>query len=201
MFGVRIVPKKYMPLVAAMPVKPVVASDYIDVAQRMVMARDRNPNVIIDPEPAKPKPPLPPLPVAHGLMMLGEPGLIMSDKSGVQKTYHPGDKIGPFKLVAFDSIKVVFDWDGEKVERKLEELLEKGATADSGNPVAAPAAAAPPPAASNPIPLGPGPETGGGYRACQPNDSMPAGTVMNGVKKVVTVSPFGRACAWEPVNK
>jgi hypothetical protein len=202
--GQKVPAQKYPPLPAAPAVPPVVAANYLDVAQRMVMARDRNPAVIIDPEPVKVKPPMPALPVAQGLMMIGEPAIIMTEKPGAQqRTYHKGDKIGAFKLLAFDADRVVLDWDGEKVERKLEDLLEKtpAPSASGGGPAAPAAAAAPPPsAASAPTPLGPGVDIGGGYHGCQANDSTPSGTVQNGMRKVEVVTPFGKSCRWEPVK-
>jgi hypothetical protein len=202
--GQKIEARKYPPLPAAPPVKPAVGANYIDIATRMLLAKDRNPTVIIDPEPVKEKPKMPPLPVVQGLMNFGDPGLIMSDKPGaVQKTYHKGEKVGPFKLVAFDSDHVVLDWDGEKVERKLDELLEKGpAPPPPGS--AAPGAQAPSIANTAPLPSatpqGPGVDIGGGFKGCQPNDSTPSGTVQNGLKKVEIATPFGRSCRWEPAK-
>ncbi len=202
--GQKIEPTKYPPLPAAPPVPPIVAANYIDVATHMLMARDRNPNVIIDPEPVKEKPKMPPLPVVQGMLNFGgDPSLIMSDKPGApQKTYHQGEKVGAFKLVAFDSEHVVLDWEGEKVERKLDDLLEKTPPPAAGSATSAPAGAAvaataPPPTAT---PQGPGVDIGGGYKGCQPNDSTPTGTVQNGLRKVEIATPFGRSCRWEPAK-
>ncbi len=202
--GQNIELRKYPPLPAAPPVTPAVGANYIDIATRMLLARDRNPNVIIDPEPVKEKPKMPPLPVVQGLMNFGDPGLIMSDKPGAaQKTYHKGEKVGPFKLVAFDSEHVVLDWDGEKVDRKLDDLLEKGPAPPP--PGAGPPGAAPAPSAANATPpsatpQGPGVDIGGGFKGCQPNDSTPSGTVQNGLRKVDIATPFGRSCRWEPAK-
>lgn len=208
--GERVMPHKYPPFPAAPPVQPIVAGNYLDVAQRMLMSRDRNPNVIIDPEIPKPKPVMPAMPSVQGLMMLGEPGIIMSEKpGGAQKTYRKGERVGPFKLVAFDSEKVVFDWDGEKVERKLDDLLEKTPPPAAGAAPAAGVAASPAPTVANVAPQtppagtpqGPGIDIGGGYRACQPNDSTPTGTVRDGLRKVQIATPFGPSCKWEPASR
>ena len=196
--------KKYPALAPIPPVPSAVAANYLDVAQRMLLARDRNPNVIIDPEPVKQKPPMPPMPVVHGLMTLGEPGIILSEKPGAeQRTYHAGDKVGPFKLIAFDSNTVELDWDGEKVDKKLQDLWEKTAAPAAGGA----AGNTPPPpssvsAASAPAqsPLGPGVDIGGGFKSCQPNDSIPSGTVQNGLRKVELQTPFGKSCRWEPAK-
>lgn len=202
MLNQRIQPRKFPPLPAFPPVAPAVAANYIDVAQKMLLARDRNPNVIIDPEPVKEKPKMPPLPSVQGLLMFGEPGIIMTEKAGAdQKTYHKGETVGAFKLVGFDSEHVVLDWDGELVERPLEDLLEKAPPpTPAGGNTPAPAAAAkaaPPP---EPTPQGPGVDIGGGYHACAPNDSTASGTVQGGLRKVEVNTPFGKSCRWEPVR-
>jgi hypothetical protein len=206
--GQKVAPQKYPPVPVLPVVGPVVGANYLDVAQRMVMARDRTPNVIIDPEPVKEKPVMPPLPVVQGLMMLTDPGIIMTEKPGAgQKTYHPGEKVGAFKLVAFDSNRVVLDWNGEMVERKLEDLLEKTAAPTPGSstgPVSG--GAAPGPAVSSTVnppavaPQGPGVDIGGGYRGCAQNDSTPSGTIRDGLRKVEITTPFGKSCRWEPAK-
>lgn len=183
--------------------QPVSALSYIDIAQKMLLAKDRNPNVIYDPPPPPPAPkPMPPLPHFHGLMMFGKPGIILSEKADSQKTYRPGDKIGEFTLLAFDNTKVEFEWEGQKVERRLDELVDHTAPQIASNASAGGTPAAPPPQVVNvsPLPLGPGQDVGGGFRACQPNDSTPTGTVQGGVRKVEVATPFGKSCRWEPAK-
>ncbi len=204
--GERVPNKRYPALARIPPVAPTVAANYLDVAQRMLLARDRNPTVIIDPEPVKAKPPMPPMPVVHGLMTLGEPGIILSEKPGAeQRTYHAGDKVGPFKLLAFDSTTVQLDWDGEKVNKKLQDLWEKGEAPSAAAGGAAGNVPPPPSAVSAanapaPSPTGPGIDIGGGFKSCQPNDSTPTGTVQSGLRKVELQTPFGRSCRWEPAR-
>jgi hypothetical protein len=197
--GAKIAPAKYPPLPALAAPQPVTAVDYVDIAQKLLLARDRNPNVIIDPAPPPPKPPMPPLPVAYGMMLVGEPAIILSEKPGAeQKLYHKGEQVGAFRVISFDRSQIVFDWDGEKVVRKPEELVSKS----EPPPEAAAPAPAPPPSQQQaaPQPLGPGADIGGGYRACQPNDAMPSGTVVNGMRKLEAATPFGKSCRWEPVK-
>lgn len=202
----RIPRQTYPPLPAPPTVQPLVAGNYLNLATRMLLAKDRNPNVIIDPEPVQEKPKMPPLPVAHGLMLFGDPGIIMSERPGaVQRTYRKGEKIGAFKLLAFDNKHVVFDWNGEKVDRTLDELLEKTPSpiqdpAASASAANAPVASVASQQTSNAQPLGPGADVGGGIRACQANDSLPAGAVQGGYRKVEVATPFGRSCRWEPVR-
>ena len=152
---------------------------------------------------------MPPLPVVQGLMMMGDPGIIMTEKPGAgQKTYRQGEQVGAFKLVAFDASRVVLDWNGEKVERKLEDLLEKTAVpAPAAENAAAASAPAPaPPTVSNTVSSpaatvqGPGIDIGGGFRGCLQNDSTPSGTIRDGLRKVEIATPFGKSCRWEPVR-
>lgn len=200
--GKRVAAKSYPPLPAIPAVVPMTGANYVDVAQKMLLSKDRNPTVIIDPDPPPAKKPMPPLPVVQGLMNLGSPSIIMSERPGAgQKTYHAGDKVGAFTLVAFDSEKVVLDWEGERLERTLDELIEKVPppnAAAQASPLAGVPAQAPAPAQAEA--KGPGGDIGGGYRGCIPNDSTPSGTVRDGVRKVEIVTPFGKSCRWEPVR-
>jgi hypothetical protein len=190
---------KYAPLAPLPASARITAANYADIAQKMLLARDRNPNVIMDPAPPPPKPPMPPLPVAHGMMFFGEPSIILSEKAGgEQKLYHKGEQVGAFKVVTFDRTQVVFDWDGETVIRRPDELVSKfepPPEAAAPAPAAAPAQAPPPQS-----PLGPGADIGAGYRACQANDSNPSGAVVNGMRKMEVPTPFGKSCRWEPVK-
>ena len=137
-------------------------------------------------------------------MTLGEPSIIMTEKPGAaQKTFHQGEKVGAFTLIAFDSETVVLDWNGEKVERKLEDLIERvpPPSAAGGVGVSPPAASAQAAVASTPAePKGPGGDIGGGYRGCMPNDNTPSGTVRDGLRKIEVVTPMGKSCRWEPVR-
>jgi hypothetical protein len=46
-------------------------------------------------------------------------------------------------------------------------------------------------------PAAPGGELSAGIKACQPGDTSPAGTVADGMRKVIKPSPFGSRCFWE----
>ncbi len=197
------------------PPKQVIAGDYIDVAQKMLFAKDRNPNVPIEPPPPPPvKPPLPPLPAYYGQITFGDPVVVLAAGNGGQKRYHVGDKVGPFELAAFDNEKIVLKWRDETVERKLADLKPKD-TAPA--PAVAPRAAVPVARNSSQTSLkqigsssteagsdankGPlGVDVGGGFRGCTPGDSTPAGSVVNGYKKVVSQGMFGSVCRWEQVK-
>jgi hypothetical protein len=121
-------------------------AEYADVAQRTLFSKDRNPNVVVEVPKPPPEPPMPALPIYHGQMAIGDPVAILSlpKEAGIQKGYHAGDKIGEFKLVAFDNEKIELEWNGKKVERKPEDLSPK----ESQAPAPAAAAAAPAAAAA-----------------------------------------------------
>jgi hypothetical protein len=188
-------------------VAPVSPADYLEVAQKTLFSKDRNPNVVLDPPPPpKPEPPMPALPVYWGQMSFGDPVVILTvAKAPEQKSYHRGDNIGDFKLVAFDNDSITFDWNGKQVERKLLELAPKDAQppASAGGP-ATPAAqvtsispAAAPPAVPPTVGVDMG---GGGIRACVTGENSPAGTVVGGYRKVVAPGMMAQKCYWEPVK-
>src|SRR5712692_102854 len=91
------------------PLKTATPADYLEVAQRTLFSRDRNPNVIPDATPPPPAPPpMPALPLYHGQMAFGEPVVFLSLGTAEQKSYHAGDEIGPFKLLSFDRENITF---------------------------------------------------------------------------------------------
>jgi hypothetical protein len=200
----RIVPVPPPPPIAPLPtISPSTASQYIDVAQHMVFSRDRNPNVILDP-PAPPPPPkpMPDLPVAYGVLNLGAgPMAILSEKSGAEhRGYKAGEKIGEFKVYALNNQEIVFEWDGKYVKKTIQELADVRPTVPQPGPEETQQA----PAQSQPTnisaPKGPGVDMGNATRACAPGDSNPPGTVQDGMRKVVTKTPFGDSCRWEPAK-
>ena len=181
------------------------ATAYSDIAQNNLFSRDRNPDVIVDPPPPPPQKPVPPFPVARGVMLWGgaPPTIVLSEKSGAQqRAYHPGETMGPWKILSIDDKYVVFSWDGKEFKKRIDELLDKTPVEVAS---AAPAAAAQRTQTGN-VSLGstksgPGVDMGSGVRSCVPGDNTPAGAVVDGMKKVVTASPFGGAvCRWEPVK-
>ena len=184
--------------------------DFAEVALKNLFSKDRNPNVIVEPTPPPPPKPQPPFPVAHGVMLWDgvPPTIVLSEKAGgPQKGYHPGDTIGPWKVVSIDSSYADFEWDGKEFKKRIDELIDQTPIAQIAPPSPAPAAAPQPPvmpavqtlssASSSPQV---GQSTGGGYRACVPGDSAPNGTIVDGMRKVVTATPFGAGCTWEPVK-
>jgi hypothetical protein len=192
---------------APMPkVQPLAATSYADVAAKNLFSKDRNPNVIIDPVAPPPEKPAPPFPVARGVMLWGgvPPTIVLSDKAGgQQRGYHPGEKIGEWKIASIDNSYVVFEWNGKQFKKRIDELLDRTPLTMAEAPApAAGAAPAPKPAqalSANGT-AGPGIDTGAGLKGCVPGDQTPSGTVVDGYKKVVSQTPFGNGCQWEQVK-
>jgi hypothetical protein len=190
------------PYAALAPVEAVTAAEYNEVAQQMLFSADRNPTVVVE---VAPPPPMPKLPFFYGLINLGNgPFAIMSAQSGGEhKQVRFGEKIGEFKLVSVGRTQIVLEWRGEKVVRKIEELVDQAAQQSQAAEAQAPPAQ-PKPAASNVVAsakqTGPGIDVGAGHRACQAGDKSPAGSVVDGYRKVERDSPFGKMCQWELVK-
>lgn len=202
------------------PVPPVAPAEYIDSVQRMLFSKDRNPNVIVDPPPPpKPEPPppvMPPLPRYYGQIHFGgDPEIILSPATNTnQKGYAVGDKIGEFKVVAFNLDSITFDWDGKLVEKKLTDLGVKAAPPGQQPDAPTPPPPPPPPAqqSSSVVAIGAGPsansppaavgiDMGGGFHACTyPDDGSPSGTIVDGYKKTINQGMMGKSCFWEKVQ-
>lgn len=184
---------------------PVRAGDYLDIAQKNLFSRDRNPTVVVEIKAPPPKV-MPPLPVFHGILNLGDgPTAILSEtKTALHRDFRPGEKIGEFTLVAVNSNEIVLEWDGKQIHKSLDELIDRSAPAadTAPAPVAQAAAAAPPPQQQSQVPARaePGVDIGRGLHACIPGDPSPAGTTMNGLRKVVEPGMFGQQCWWEPAK-
>ena len=197
----RAAPPPFTPLPAA---APVAAGGYAEIATQMLFDKSRNPNVVVEvpaPAPAPPPKPMPPLPVYHGQMNLGSgPEAILSQTAaGAHEAIRPGEKIGQFKLLDVNSDEIAFEWDGNTVRRKVDTLIDRGAA-----PAVASTAGRTEQPAATPVvrtPLGPGEDTGRGPKVCQPNDSNPAGAVVDGYRKVIAPTPFGDSCRWDPVGR
>ena len=185
---------------------PVMPSGYKEVAMKTLFHPSRDPNEPVEqPPPPPPPPPMPELPRYHGQMNIGDgPLAILVEHPGMQeKAMKPGDTIGQFKLVDVNTNEITFEWayDGSTVRRTLAQLMDHTAPAQAEAPRQqnnAPAAPAPPVVKSN---LGPGEVTQFGFKTCQPNDSTPDGSVVQGFRKVTTQTPFGPSCRWDPVGR
>lgn len=187
------------------PVEPVTAASYIDVANKVLVAKDRNSTVIVEVKPPPPPKVMPELPKQYGVIDFGQgPTVVLAEKAGAQqKGYRPGDKIGPFKLLAVNNTHILFEWEDKRVMKRLEELTDKSTPTSTSTAETTRAAAPPAPAAPKviaPVAAGPGTEVGNEMKACVAGDNSPAGTVVSGMKKVITQTPFGSQCRWEPAK-
>lgn len=192
---------------------PVAAVQYLEVAQKTLFSKDRNPNVVVEPPPPPQEKPLPAMPVYFGQIRLGDPVIFLAFGNGAQKRYQTGDKVGEFQIVGFTNETITLGWNDKKIEKRLDELKAKG---DQGQPAAAAPAQQ---TAQNPASSGPqvkslsgpavldpskpdavlGPDFGD-YRGCVMNDPTPAGAVVDGYRKVVSTTLMGKSCHWEKVK-
>ena len=197
----RVRPLPPAPAAAPRIEAPVTALNYGEIAQKMLFSKDRNPNVVVEIAPPPPPKPMPPLPIFRGVMNLGDgPIAILSEKPNTPtREFRVGQQVGEFKLVAVNNRDIVLEWEGKQVTKQVEELTlrDDGKQEAAAARTEAPATAG---AAAGPVQSGPGVEIGGGIRACLPNDSTPAGTVVDGMRKVVSESPFGKVCRWQPLR-
>jgi hypothetical protein len=191
-------------------VDPASPAEYIDVAQRMLFSKDRDPNVIVDapppPPPPPPEKPVPPLPSYYGQMNLAEPVIVLSTDRIPQKSYRIGENVGDFKVAAFDRDTVTLEWNDKVLVNQLRDMTPK----EAERPVqaaAAPAAAPNPskaitkmgtaPKPTDPI-LGP---MNGLFPTCLAEDTSPSGTIKDGYVKKITPGMMGPSCTWEPLNR
>jgi hypothetical protein len=190
------------------PPEAVVPANYLEVAQKTLFSKDRNPNVIIEPPPPPPAPkpeePPPPRPEYHGQMEMGDPVAFLSLEKGGQKGFRAGDKVGVFKLVAFDHDTITLEWKDKKLTYPLEELKPKESATQPAVYASAPAQAS---STSTSLIVGANPSKdpvfgveSGGVRGCAPGDNSPAGTVKDGFKKTITPGLFVPQCLWEPIK-
>jgi hypothetical protein len=197
------------PVIAPIPSpQPAAPAAYNEVAQKLLTARDRNPNIFIEPPPKVEEKVMPPLPFQYGIIDFGGgPTVMLAEKAGAaQHGYHLGDKIGPFKLLGVNRTDILFEWDGKPVQRKLSDLVDKSAATAAAAAATTDVnrAAAPGPTAlakpMGPVEAKPGVSVGNDIKACLPGDTSPAGTMADGMKKIVSATPFGQSCRWEPVK-
>jgi hypothetical protein len=196
------------PFAALPPVAPLTAISYSEVAQMNLFSKDRNPQVVIDVTPPPPPKPVPAFPVARGVLFWQgtPPTIVLSVKpGGPQKGYHEGDWIGEWKIVSLDNQYVVFEWDGKEFKKRIDELMDRADLLAEAAPAPKPAAtgntSAKPQSLSDSAKSDHWVDVGSDdLRGCKPGDDTPAGTVVDGFKKVVRATPFGSSCSWEQVK-
>lgn len=187
--------------VAPVPQPPgrLTAAAYEQIAQQMLFSRDRNPNFAVEIEAPKP---MPPLPVAHGVVNFGEgPVAILSAEPGApHRGFMTGETVGEFKVVGLNHEEIVLEWDGRQIKRKFSELQSAASAPEAAMEAVRQPAPAKPTVEAPAREHGPGAVMAGEVRACVPGDTSPPGTVRNGLRKLVSDTPFGKVCRWEPVQ-
>ncbi|MDQ6708033.1 MAG: hypothetical protein M3Z85_18915 [Acidobacteriota bacterium] len=184
------------------PVTPVLApkqlsgSTYGDIAQEDLFAKDRNPTVVIEPPVVVPPKPMPPLPLFYGVMNLPSgPIAIMSEKPNTKHIgVHSGDKVGEFTVLALNSQQIEFEWDGKKIVRKVNELIDRSAQNTAVAPVpnpAPPVNAAPPAVAPGNPPAPSGKVAGIPAAAVATDDGSYRETDKDGHTWLYRQTPFG----------
>jgi len=128
----RVAPKAVLAPPGIPAVQAAAPAEYIDVANKMLFSKDRNPIVVVEPPKSAPEPVMPALPSYSGQMSIGEPVIFLSLAKDAQHSYHAGEQVGDFKLASFDQNTVVFEWKGKTVERKLEDLRAQQILAQAG---------------------------------------------------------------------
>jgi hypothetical protein len=194
------------PMVPAQKPDAVQAAKYAEVATKNLFSKDRNPTVIVEAPKVEPPKVMPPLPVVYGVMTLPSgTRAIMSERAGAaSRPVRVGDAIGDFKVLAMDSRRITFGWDGKQLERSIDELTDhSGGPAPGAANVSTGPAVAPPPAPSGPPTAASiGQDIGtpdAPARACKPGDNSPPGTIVDGYKKTGVMTPFGpMGCSWVP---
>lgn len=197
----------------AQPPPPVQPAAYFDAAQKYLFSPDRNPNVAVEPPKVKPRPALPAL---FGVMNLGTGpiALMAANANGAHKPIRIGEAIGEFKLVAAGGDKITLEWEGEKIQAQVSDLLVKQAAPppqagnlNAGGTLSGAAALAPAPVV-NPAAGRPGEYVVGspiegrpGTYYAPPGDTAPAGTVFQNKRKVLRQTPFGSQAWWEDVKQ
>lgn len=204
---------------AVPPVEAPPATNYIEVAQKMLFSKDRNPIEILPPPPPPPvvvapppppDPPPPPMPTYFGQMNFGDP-LLMLGVDGKQKSYHKGDQVGEFELTEFDGESLILTWHEKTFHKTFKELKAPEPTTVAARPAPAAAASAPTGgvtriggssgSADKAKSTGPqfGPKQGNLY-LCASGDSSPDGTVLEGYRLKRMDNLFSSTCQWEPMK-
>jgi hypothetical protein len=214
---VRVIQKKVPPVATPMPIaalkpSPVTAAGYSEIADKMLFSKDRNPTIILPPVEVKPPKPMPPLPLLYGVMGLPSgPVALMSEGPGKSsKGYRKEEMVGEFKIADLTTKQITLKWEDKTITKDINQMMDRGngpaaagAAPNAANAAPAPAAVsgsvtsiAPPPGKIGT----PGVQMTADIRACQPGDKTPAGTVVDGMRKVSTDTPFGAVCHWETVK-
>ena len=126
------------------------------------------------------------------------PIVILSPTAGAaHQAVHPGETIGPFKLLEATSQGLAFGWQDKIIRKNLDDLVDRDGASASRTPAPGARPSTPPPPKSQ---AGPGKDLSPEVKACVANDSYEDGAVVGGYRKAMLRSPFGVQCQWNQVK-
>lgn len=183
------------------------------IVQNNLFTPDRNNNI---PQPVQSTPP-PPLPVFTGSINLGNghPIALMSETpAGAPRQVKEGETIGGYKVDRIADSFVMVEYDGQKKRVEVQSAPQQTSAPPAYTAEQRTAPSAPPPAVTNVMPstpprVQPGNKSSTGFADTRTSrdmfgqdgvDKYPAGTVIDGWKKVERTSPFGSQVWWQKVN-
>ena len=123
----RIRPIPAPALAPLVPVSPVQGGMYVEVAQNMlVLERSQSEYHRRSAAASSSFSPVPALPWAHGVIQFGDkPTVILSEMpGGAEKSYQPGDDIGPFKVLDVNTTHILLEWKGLRILKTIEEITD-----------------------------------------------------------------------------
>jgi hypothetical protein len=185
--------------------QPVGVTNYSTIVDKHLFAQDRNNIIPPEPPPEEHAKKLGPKPLLMGIMDLGEEQFawMVSSDPKEDKDYRKvkvGESLGEYKLVEILDQKVRMNADGEDIEVRLNEP-SKVVARDTGPVATGPSdshrVTSIGDAGTHSTTAGAPASAGSGHT--RPED-VPAGTIVNGRKKVVVPSPFGPMTSWVEVK-
>jgi len=191
--------------------RPATSQDFGDIADRNLFSPQRTTQPPQAAQEVKP----PDLPLLYGSMNLGDGWFALMSPGGesspMPKRVVPGGEIGGYKLVSIAVSHVVLSWQGKQVTvdvsesaRRVPRVVERAAAHEGGSGQPQPA---PVPSASGRSPVTSVAALGGGNEHVNEpwspegaKPDTPEGTVIDGRRKVVVDTPFGKQVEWQLVN-
>ena len=190
--------------------QPLMSQNFADIVDRNLFSPQRTNQPPQTAQEVKP----PELPLLYGSMNLGKGWFALmapgGEASPVPKRVVPGDEIGGYKLVSIAVSQVVLNWQGKQVTvdvsesaRRVPRIVERAAAPEGASGRSQPG---PAPAATG---RGPVISVSGSAEKDHVNEpwsppgakpDTPEGTVIDGRRKVVVDTPFGKQIEWQLVN-
>jgi len=195
---------------AADSAQPATSQNFGDIVDRNLFSPQRT----NQPPQAAQEVKAPELPLLYGSMNLGNGWFALiapgGESSPTPKRVVPGDEIGGYKLVSIAASQVVLSWQGKQVTvdvsesaRRIPRIVERAATTETGSGRPQPGPAPTAPGRSPVISVGGSAEKEHVNEPWSPpgaTEDTPEGTIINGRRKVVVDTLFGKQIEWQLVN-